>query len=142
MILHSFLKCGTLLLFVIVFINSAYAQHAENCQVLSAILNDDMSRRTFKFDKNKELPIVFIDIKGLFKGCEFSKAYDRNVKIIEDTTHMHEDNASYIVLFNLKKERKKCKLEIYQKHTGAYGHIEFRKKKQDYILSKFDVGYF
>src|SRR5262245_59857486 len=120
MILHSFLKCGPLFLFVNMVINSANAQHAENCQILSAILKDDMSRRTFKFDNNKESPIVFIDIKGLFKGCEFSKAYDRNVKIIEDTTHMYEDNASYIVLFGLKQGRRKYKLEIYQKYTGAY----------------------
>lgn len=118
------------------------SQNSQHCLILTTLLRDTMACQTFKFDKHKDLPIVFIDKKGIFKGCNIPPFYSREIEVREDTSGINETNHSNIILLNLIKYRKKFKMEVHQKYTGAYGNIIFRKRRNEFTISKFEVGYF
>jgi hypothetical protein len=121
---------------------SVYAQDTTGCSILAALLKHDEARQTFKFDKHKDLPIVFIDIKGLFNNCTLAPAYERIVKVNNDTLSINNRTPSNLIIYNLKRNKNIYDLEIQQKYTGAYGHILFKKRRGDWKVTRFAIGYF
>ncbi len=90
----------------------------------------------------KKFQLFFIDLKKNFAGCTIDKFYNRNVDIVIDSSLLNVNNPSNIIIVNLKKVSNNYDMEIHQKYTGAYGHVEFKRKRGAYIISKFLIGYF
>lgn len=111
-------------------------------RLLIALLENDQARNTFKLDKHKDLPIVIIDVKDLFRGCILENIYEREVKVVNDTSTIAQKDASNIIIYNLSKKGGVYNIEIEQKYTGAYGNVKIRKRGQKIILTDFSVGYF
>lgn len=114
-------------------------QSENNCNILIALLGDREACNTFKFDKRKDTPIVFIDMKNKFNNCIISDFYEREIEISKDTLDNRVEN---IKIYNLVKYRNNYELEVHQKFTGAYGKILFKERKGKFYITKFLVGYF
>ncbi len=141
-LLKNYLRVKVLVFLFVVFFKTLSAQNNIDCRIVPVLLNYDKARQTFKFDKFKESPIVFIDNNHKLNGCSFDKFYGRNVSIMTDTTYLNKSDPSIIVIYNVTKNHGKYQIEIRQRYTGAYGYIEFKRTKDTFIVSKFSVGYF
>ncbi len=132
-----------LLIFTFYFQDFAAAQKLDECGILKSILSNDLSRRTFKFDRHPDLPITFSDRTHKFSRCVIDSVYARRVEILDDTTTSLTQpyNPQYIVLYRIVNKRGKYDLIIGQNWNGAFGHIYFTRRKGKIRITKFYVGY-
>lgn len=128
-------------LFVVCF-TTIYGNDRTNCKILIGLLNDKNAQRVFYFNEYKHLPIIFIDKNCNFNNCNLVKINEKRVEIVHGSACLRETGMSYVIIHSLKKNHGKYKIEIQQKATGAYGYIEFKKAGNNFIVSRFDVGYF
>lgn len=131
-----------LLLSLSTFSIITYGNDSTSCKILMGLLNYKDAQRIFFFNEYKNLPIIIIDVKHKFVNCNYLTINEKKVQIIHDTSYLQQKAISYVIIHNLKRKNRKYKMEIYQKATGAAGNIEFEKKGNEYVVSKFDIGYF
>lgn len=121
---------------------SLYSQNITNCEILTALLNNKEIEKVFHFSLHKGKPIIFVDIKQIFKGCQLDSAYGRAVKIVHDSSYIHVIDNSNIIIHSLVKKRSIYRIELYHRIMEAYGHVEFARKSGRYIVSKVLMGNF
>jgi hypothetical protein len=121
---------------------NVYGRDSTSCKVLMGLLKHKDAQRIFFFDEYKHLPIIFIDTKHKFENCSYLAINDKQVEIVHDSLYVQQKGISYIIIHSFKRRHKKYEIVIEQKATGAYGHIEFVKKGGEFVVSKFNIGYF
>jgi hypothetical protein len=131
-----------LLALSIILLKTSNAQEPAGCLILKTILKDDLSRRTFKLDRHKDLPITFIDKKGIIGECVTGKIFERDVNIIYDSSYKRPPHSWNIIIYGLEKRHNRFKMTMEQTATGATGYIEFRRSRDKMVVTKFAIGYF
>lgn len=121
---------------------SAQLRQSDNCLLIETLLKYSKARKTFKFDLYPDEPIRFIDNKGSINGCAINDYYNRRVIIEKDTSFGSQSNVSNIILYNITQQKRKYKVELQQKFTGAYGYILFKRTWNGFKVTDFMVGYF
>jgi|SRR6185312_2774346 len=136
----SFKKSLLTLLCLAGFTNFSYSQ--ADCQMLTNLLKNDDIRRIFHLDLYKGVPIIFVDAKNYFSNCQIDNAFARPVKVVHDSSYQSIIDDSNIIIMSLVKKGNRYRIELYHKIMEAYGHIEFKKKRDKYIIKKVLMGNF
>lgn len=141
---YNYRRLTALAFFVLLICGSerVWAQQSKHCSIISVLLNDSEACAIFKFDRVKEVPIRFIDVRKILATCNLGSIYNRNVEIVSDTTLKKEISVSNIIIYGVERKGNRYIMEIAQKFTGAYGTIEFKRRQKKFYISKRAVGYF
>ena len=120
----------------------SFSQNSNRCDLLESILKSDKARKVFLFDKHKDFPIRFIDVKLLLPECNIASYYDRKVTVVHDSLYKTTENYSDYLITNIVKTKKGFEVSIFFKVTNALFTAELKRKQHKFIVSKFSGGYF
>jgi hypothetical protein len=135
-------KCLLTFLILVGAANFLYSQRHADCRLLTELLRNDDVRRVFHLDLYKGVPIIFVDAKKYFDSCQIGSVFGRPVKIVHDSSLENVIDDSNIIIMSLVTKGNMYRIELYHKIMEAYGHIEFRKKRNKYVIKKVLMGNF
>ena len=121
---------------------SAEFENSKNCKILMGLLNNKDAKRVFYLDDYKDTPLWIVDTGNYFAMCNLGNVNGKKIEILHDTSLINRKHISYVIIHNVTKKRNRRVMKIQQKDTGAFGYITFKKMKGEYVVSKFDIGYF
>jgi len=120
--------------------NNIQAQSKYDCDLIKVILLNLEVKKNFYFDYDKELEIVFVDNKRFFQNCIFDKIYNKEVRIISDSSVMESRFYNGVLISNIVQEKGLIIVYLYQKSTGAAGNVKVKIRRRKYSVVDVRIG--
>lgn len=141
---HKLLKVSVFLF----AINSLFGQTVD-CSLLKAAVETEHFKREFLLCKNNRTLFIF-DKKKVFTHCSSFEVCGNSVFLTQDTVYSdlspekHGNNKypDIIVLYNIVIKKKNYSLMFWRPYSGANLILTFKKKKNSYKLSYYEIGTF
>lgn len=138
------LKYSLSCVMLIFFARSVFAQITDNCSILKAVLNDNSVRKDLYLSKDRDSTIRVDDMMGLLYGCRLMPINGKNVEIL-DTSALDRTHFSRLVhiwdvmIYVISHQGDKYNLRLHQRGTGMVGHIELKRKKDRFVVTKVSL---
>lgn len=119
---------------------SVQSQNNYECELIKVLLSNKEVKRCFYIDFTKDKEIVFVDNKLFFQNCTFGKMYNKDLRIVSDSSVMEARFYNGILISNIVKKDDNLIIYLYQKSTGAAGNVKIKIRRKKYSVVDVRIG--